>query len=128
MGGSVGAAIKPCPHCGHPMPRDFLPYVKLTRMQKRILEIVSRASPNGISTEELAGMVYANDPNGGPAWAYSCIKTTVCRLNKILKPHGLRVYGKLGRHSDGYRLVNTTKSGWEEMWSRPFDWPEILHG
>ena len=119
--------MRVCKSCGHPLINDLIPELKLTGMQKRILEIVNRRSPTGISMQELASAVYADDPDGGPLNAGSSLRSTVFQLNRKLKPHGLRVYGKIGRASDGYRIVQLTgESSWHEMWSKPFHKPEYL--
>ena len=100
----MSRTINHCKACGHPLPDDFVPGLRLVGMQKRILEIVSKRTPAGVSARELVDLVYQDDPNGGPEAADVSVKTTICRLNKTLKEHGLRITGKRGSRSLGYIL------------------------
>ena len=95
----------------------------LVGLQRRIYEIVKRASPERISTSEIAGMIYGNRVDGGPEWANSTVRRLIFEINKKIKPE--RLSGKPGRSSSGYVLVKKPTE-WEAMWSKPFQWPQYL--
>jgi DNA-binding SARP family transcriptional activator len=82
-----------CPSCGRPLPR--LPPIK-----RRIFDLVSRRP--GISVDQLAGLVWADDPAGGPENARKNIHVQVNQLNHRLAPFGIAVRGSI---AGGYRLV-----------------------
>jgi hypothetical protein len=83
-----------CSSCGQVIPpkRLHLPPIK-----QRIYEIVS-SHPN-ISAEELRGLVWADDPNGGPE-DRKVLHVHVSQLNHLLAAHGIMVRSAGG----GYRL------------------------
>jgi DNA-binding response OmpR family regulator len=84
-----------CPGCGRPLSSDDL---DLTRTQHRIYDIIVRRP--GIDTEQLRGLVWAEDPNGGPENSKT-IHVHISKLNKRLARYGVRVRGSI---SDGYRV------------------------
>jgi hypothetical protein len=86
-----------CPTCGQPCVPNEL---ELTPTQRRILGAVQRHP--GISSEELRGLVWADDPNGGPENPKT-IHVHVHLLNDRLAAHGFVVRGS---GSDGYRIVS----------------------
>jgi hypothetical protein len=43
------------------------------------------ASPHGISCKALIEQVYADDPDGGPEWADTCMHATISTMRKILR-------------------------------------------
>lgn len=83
-----------CPCCGTPT----IPAVVLPPTKQRILDAV-RQRP-GIDSESLRGIVWADDPNGGPE-DRKVIHVHVWQLNRLLLPHGIAVRGS---RSGGYRL------------------------
>lgn len=91
-----------CPHCGAPMPDVPLEAMlsACTPGQRRILDLVARRP--GLSGNEVADVVYQDDPDGGPLYARGTIAVQVKNLNKRILPLGWRVEGRAGFH--GYRL------------------------
>jgi len=93
-------AIEPesiCPCCGQLLiPQD---HIVLPPTKKRILDVVRRHP--GIDAETLRGLVWADDPNGGPENP-KAIHVHVHQLNRRLQLHGIRVRGSC---SGGYRIV-----------------------
>lgn len=92
-----------CPTCGAPMPD--VPVEALaaaaTPIGARIVRAVARRP--GIGAEDLASAVYADDPDGGPDWGESVVRTVICRMNKRWSGMGYRVVA--GRGSiHGYHL------------------------
>jgi hypothetical protein len=83
-----------CSSCGQPIPPKGL---RLSPTKARILEAVQR-HPD-ISAEELRGLVWADDPNGGPECRHT-IFVHVAQLNDVLRPHGICVRSEGG----GYRI------------------------
>jgi DNA-binding response OmpR family regulator len=63
--------------------------VHLTKHEIRIL-LALRTMTGTIDSRRLAGVVYGDDPNGGPE-NYNSLKSTLCRLRKKLEPLGVRI-------------------------------------
>jgi DNA-binding response OmpR family regulator len=85
-----------CQHCGQPLlQRDRL---SLPPLKARILDLVQR-NP-GVSAEVLRGLVWADDPNGGPE-DRKVLHVHINQANRVLAAHGLRIRGS---RSFGYRL------------------------
>ena len=78
--------------------------------QLRIFDLVAASKTERVSTDTLIDCVWRNDPNGGPEWAASVIRRSVFELNKKLVPFGLKIVGKQGRSSPGYRLERVSIS------------------
>ncbi len=89
-----------CPTCGHPVPDDYVPGLILSPEQKKIFKIVCRRSPEGISQDDLANILYADRRDGGPNNAQVTIRTTIYNINRKLIPYRLRILGR-----GGYRLT-----------------------
>ena len=87
-----------CSACGQPIPPKGL---RLPRIKQRILEIVQ--SHPDISAEELRGVVWADDPNGGPE-NRKVLHVHVSQLNQLLAPYGICVRSAGG----GYRVRSTS--------------------
>jgi hypothetical protein len=83
-----------CPTCGSPIVPEGL---QLPPTKARILEAVRRRPD--ISAEELRGIVWADDPNGGPE-DRKVLHVHVSQLNHLLAPHGIVVRSQGG----GYRI------------------------
>ena len=78
--------------CGQTLPeKPVLNGTHLTPYQKRILEIVTRAGKNGISTDDLFDKLYAEDPDGGPLTGRKSLYAIVSALNDKLEHHSMRV-------------------------------------
>jgi hypothetical protein len=86
-----------CSHCGQPVLPPELP-LPLPRLKRRLFDAVRRRP--GIDAETLRGLVWADDPNGGPE-SFSALHVHVNQLNATLRPLGLRIRGRPG----GYRIV-----------------------
>ncbi len=57
--------------------------------QQRILDIVRKRSDRGIGGNEIADLLYADDPNGGPLGAQKVVQTQICFINKKLRASGV---------------------------------------
>ena len=85
-----------CESCGQPvLVRSELP--PLPPIKQRIFEAVRRRP--GISPEELRGVVWADDPNGGPE-DRKVLHVHVNQLNHLLAPLGIMVRSQGG----GYQI------------------------
>lgn len=92
-----------CPCCGHPLPTDKAPGY-LRGYQRRIFEIVSRASPQRISMQDLIGKLYEDRSDGGPEAPEICVKRQVFNINRKIVKDGLVIRGQRGAKSEGYAL------------------------
>src|SRR5262249_50763182 len=81
-----------CPRCKQPV---LVTGLALSPIQKRIFEIVQKHP--GITPEELRGLVWAHDPNGGPENRHT-IFVHISRLNRALAPLGLMVRCEGGQY------------------------------
>lgn len=117
-----------CPHCHRP----YAPVLYVTGpVRRRIVDYIA-GRPDGITIGELAELVYADRPQE-PSWAANAIKGTVFYANKQLLPQGYRIKSSMGPGAR-YRLervvtpidVLARDPGWEAMWAKPFDRPELL--
>lgn len=86
--------------------RDGGPMPMLRRASARggleIAEIV--ASRPGIRMIEVAGLVYADDPDGGPEWGEASLTVQTCRANARLAPFGFAIRAGQGCRN-GYRVT-----------------------
>lgn len=96
---------KACPTCGHPVPTDTLPGLRMSPLKARIFLIVSACTPAGIPCASLAERIYAGNIDGGPDDAEGTIRQHINQLNKILKPLYLCIEGRNGSAAGGYRLL-----------------------
>jgi hypothetical protein len=91
-----------CPCCGaRSIPRGLV----LPPIKRRIFDAVQRRP--GIGAEALRDRIWAADPNGGPE-DRKVLHVHVHQLNRLLRPHGIRVRGSA---SGGYRVVNILDEG-----------------
>jgi hypothetical protein len=72
-----------CQACGRPLASDVR---GLSPIQRAILDTVTRRGE--ISARDLADIVWADDPGGGPL---SGVKQHIFYLNRKLRPYGLAV-------------------------------------
>ena len=93
-----------CPCCGAPVRVEAWKKALsvLTPQQRRIAEIV--ASRPGIRMIEVADLVYADDPDGGPEWAEASLAVQTCRANARLAPFGFAIRAGRGCRN-GYRVT-----------------------
>jgi hypothetical protein len=87
-----------CKSCGQPVftADDSI----LPRVKRRILNAVRRCP--GIDAERLRGVVWADDPNGGPECRHA-LYVHINQLNKRIAPLGIVVRAERGG-STGYRI------------------------
>jgi hypothetical protein len=86
--------VTACECCGHPVVADEIERV-LTPMQARIFKAVKRAGAAGVSSKDIMGIVYADDPNGGPENT-NIIAVVANQANKRLAPLGLKITASRG--------------------------------
>lgn len=106
-----------CPRCGQTLPPSGIAGLPpLPGMQQRVLDLLVKAGPHGISTDALVERVYAQDPDGGPQHATTCVRIAISRLRKLLRPLGKDItVSAFGGRSFGsgncgiYRLVDRTR-------------------
>lgn len=98
--------MKVCPTCGTPLPGS----VHVGGKRRQAVFDYIRERPHGVSSEQIVGYVYADDPNGGPDCAATVISVVVCRINHILAglDYPLRISGTGGPGSI-YRMVPPDK-------------------
>ena len=91
--------MQTCPCCDGTgeIPEDF----RLTRQQQMIFDAV-KARPR--SSLELADIVYADDPDGGPENADRVVWVQVWQMNKKFAKYGFRLRGGGGRGGSPYRM------------------------
>jgi hypothetical protein len=90
-----------CPTCGQELP----PKLKVTgTVRQRMVDIIAKR-PQGISSQDLIALVYAEDPDGGPE-SMSIISALVYLANVQLRKQGYRIVSTLGRGAK-YSLVRT---------------------
>jgi hypothetical protein len=91
MSGIVQAKICEC--CGHVVPPERLHVGG--PIQTRIYELI--AHRREIGTSEIIGIVYADDPNGGPNSAAKCVHVHINSINNIIRRHGMAIKSTMGR-------------------------------
>ena len=95
-------SITSCPHCGHPMVADEIAR-NLPKVSRRIYEVVRDAGTAGIASRDIAGIVYAEDSEGGPVTNSVSVLISQ-RINPVLKRYGLQCVSSRGPGSL-YRLM-----------------------
>ena len=86
-----------CPHCGRPLPEVRLG-VQLTPLKARIFDVVHRAGPDGIESNDLHAIAFADREV-----SHETLKAHVWQINDLITDVGHRIVGGGGR----YRLVRT---------------------
>lgn len=93
---------KTCPTCGQTLPRPKPHGLRLSPLRTRLFEIVRRAGPEGIGTDDLMDMVYAQHPDGGPDSGRVCLRTHIFHINQQLRQKGYEIKARnWGRVSRG---------------------------
>lgn len=80
---------------------------------RTILDSIVRSGKRGINCEQLVGIVYGDDPNGGPLTASNCLRVLIHNANKRhLRPVGYQIQGEHTGHGafGRYRLVKCEAS------------------
>lgn len=94
-----------CPCCGAPVRVDRweLALSSLSPLQRRIAELVAKRP--GLRPLELADLVYATDPDGGPISAESVVVTRICQMRPRLRAHGFEIVARRGGANVGYHVL-----------------------
>jgi hypothetical protein len=92
---------KCCPTCGHPIIDDGL---NLTRIQKRIFEVIKRHGR--ADAEILRTAIWGSDPNGGPEG--NVLAQHIHLLNKRIRDQGIAIR-KRG-YGSPYRIVQIAEA------------------
>lgn len=97
-----------CPCCGQTLPDDIPDGLRIEGRCRELFDRVRRSGQRGIMADVLFNAIYADHADGGPMTGVKIISVFVCRINKRLKPFGLRVMGEHSGHGvySTYRLVN----------------------
>lgn len=98
-----------CPCCGGEMEGGSPEVVLdagLTPLEMAIMTPLVKAYPRGMTARQLADIVYAEDPNGGPLQADRCIAVHMFYIRAKIKPLGWHVGGVRGR---GTRYLNISR-------------------
>jgi hypothetical protein len=92
--------LETCPCCGQTIaPALFFPR---RTVSQRLYDFVAKR-PQGVTRNEIADAIYAEDPNGGPD-SEGAVKALIWRMNITLRAHKLKIRSSMGRGSV-YRLV-----------------------
>lgn len=81
-----------CPHCNGTGKVEFkieLP-TTLTKRQAQLYRAI-KARPYAYGGNELAEILYSDDPNGGPLNPLATVHTVICHTNRRLKVVGERI-------------------------------------
>lgn len=92
-----------CSACGQALPEP-LPSARLTPMQKKIVETVQRAGPEGISSTDLYDYLY--EGRSKPASGKQSLYSSVRALNIQLSRFGCMVCAKAGRSPGNYVYIS----------------------
>lgn len=84
---------KLCKCCGHPVPVDDVA-ATLTGKARKLYEIIEAAGRVGITRDRAAGLLYADDPDGGPLT--HPISQWKWIVNGIIRTHGLEITSTRG--------------------------------
>lgn len=83
-----------CPCCLRPLPRVFdraLDRVALSPTERKIVDALSGAYPDGLSNKDIILVVYGDDPDGGPLSARNCINVHLHSIRKRIRAAGWTV-------------------------------------
>lgn len=97
-------ALIVCPYCAGTGSVSDLG-VKLTGMERKIFDVVLRASHAGISIDDLIWRLYEDRIDGGPDDPRGVTRVRVHRMNKILSAVGLQVKATNRGSGAVYRVV-----------------------
>lgn len=113
--------MKCCPTCGQQLPPKLVVH---GTVRQRIVDILA-ARPHGYTSTELMGLVYADDPDGGPDDSVA-LRVSIYNANKELAKHGYRIKATNPGRGARYQLVSLWTSSvsadtWRAMWSKPLE-------
>lgn len=84
-----------CPCCGQALDSDLparaLSNAPLRPMQRRIIDVLSKTYPRGLSAVAIASRVYASDPDGGPMSADNAVSVHLHAARRIIRQYGWTV-------------------------------------
>lgn len=102
-----------CPCCGFREgsgnPADIARKLRLSWQQRAMFDVFAGNFGKFISGRQIADVIYADDPDGGPVNAENVISVPMPSFREKLRKHGLDIDTKLGR-GGGRRMV-WAKSG-----------------
>lgn len=98
--------MESCPACGLPVDERYVADPPLSGIKLRIYNLV-RARP-GITSDELADMVYAGYLNVGPDSGRKVIHVHINQINRCLRSIGSQVRIRGSRYY-GYRVIREPK-------------------
>jgi hypothetical protein len=105
--------MKTCPCCGQSLPPKI---VVNGPVRQRIVDILA-SRPAGITADELTGLVYAEDPNGGPE--NHSIRVHIWHLNRFLARQCYQIKSTRGPAAR-YQLINTYDP--EDDFTKSIEW------
>ena len=92
-----------CPCCGKALdsalPARALSKVPLRPMQRRIIDVLAKTYPRGLSAIDIASRVYASDPDGGPMSADNAVAVHLHGARRAIRQYGWTV-GAAGEHGN----------------------------
>ncbi len=83
--------VKICKCCGQIIP----PALALPALKERLYDFVAR-NPQGVNATQIAGHIWADDPNGGPESYFVAVRTHVYQTNVKIASHGVVIKSCLG--------------------------------
>ena len=95
-----------CPHCNRP----YDTYIRVGGSIRQKLFDYVRASPRGVTRQQIERELYSGRIDGGPLNTARVIWVVVCQLNKILEPYQLRVQSEHGSSGSLYKLIALNES------------------
>jgi hypothetical protein len=98
-------AMRICSCCHRPFP----PRLFVTGSRRRHLVDAVLAHPDGITSDRIADLIYADDPNGGPEHARRSIWVMINFANKQLAAQGYTIKSTGGPGAT-YRLLKIAKA------------------
>jgi len=102
-----------CPTCGQALSEER-GGVRLTPLKARIFDVIKRAGPDGIESDDLFAMIFAERNV-----VRATLRAHIWQINDILSDTGLRIESA----NKCFRLI--TNDNWKKMWEKPFDHPEF---
>lgn len=101
---TLGHGVSRCPHCGHPMAKGDKLDQLFVGKSRRIFEMVRKAGAAGIGTEAIHERLYGQDSRQPPDIKVIAVFISQ-RINKKLKPFGLKIRSRPGIGGEPYRLL-----------------------
>lgn len=97
-----------CPCCGFRdgsgNPKEIAKTLRLTKAERAMFGVFASRFGSFLTAQDIASAVYADDPNGGPLWADSCVAVFMGNFRTKLRAKGLDIEARLGRQG-GRRMI-----------------------